>query len=166
MSGGNSYRETDWYRAAYALAVQAHKHQVDKGGAPYMKHLERVADRLVRRWPDATPAQIQIALLHDIIEDGQVGGTEFARVADDHVMLTVHLITNPRTMPYLDYIRTIASSGNIDAIRVKLADNEDNSAPERAHPDAARLLEQKYRPAKAILEKALQDYEATQAERR
>lgn len=74
------YRETDGYKAAQALAAKAHRHQVDKGGAPYIEHLERVADRLVRRWPDATPAQIQIALLHDIIEDGQISGTEFAHV--------------------------------------------------------------------------------------
>lgn len=64
-------------------------------------------------------------------------------------------------MPYPSYIRTIASSGNVDAIRVKQVGNEDNSDPEREHPEASRLLKQKYRPAKAILEKALQDYETT-----
>ena len=70
-------------------------------------------------------------------------------------MVTVHLVTNPRTMAYLDYIQTIAASGNVDAIRVKLADKEDNSDPARDHPAASRLLEQRYRPAKDILKKAL-----------
>jgi len=152
-------RLTDWYRSIHEVAAVAHMHQVDKGGEPYVRYLGRVVDRLLCRWPDATKSQVQVALLHDIIEDGQIGGTKLASVADDHVMVTVHLVTNPKTMSYLDYIKTIADSGNLDAIRVKLADNEDNSNPSPAHPQHVEMFERKYRPAKALLEQSLRKLE-------
>ena len=58
---------------------------------------------------------------------------------------------------YLDWIGRIAASGNVTAIRVKLADNLDNSDPARvaALPAGPRMVAEKYAPARAILEQAL-----------
>jgi hypothetical protein len=67
----------------------------------------------------------------------------------------VQRLTRDPTVPYQDFIRSIAASGNLSAIRVKLADNADNSDPARIHPDSAAMLAEKYRPAKRILDAAL-----------
>jgi hypothetical protein len=40
-----------------------------KVGRPKTEHVERVARRLVKLFPDATPEQMQAALLHDTLED-------------------------------------------------------------------------------------------------
>ena len=58
-----------WYRDALALARRLHAGQVDKIGRPKAEHVERVARRLVELFPDATPEQVQAALLHDTLED-------------------------------------------------------------------------------------------------
>jgi hypothetical protein len=39
---------------AEPIARQAHAVQVDRAGAPYIGHIERVVANLVRRWPAAT----------------------------------------------------------------------------------------------------------------
>lgn len=58
---------------------------------------------------------------------------------------------------YLDWIERIAASGNVTAIRVKLADNLDNSDPVRVAALAAgpRMVAERYAPARSILERAL-----------
>jgi (p)ppGpp synthase/HD superfamily hydrolase len=58
-----------WYRNTLALARRLHAGQAAKGGQPYIEHVERVARILVERFPDATPEQVQAALLHDVLED-------------------------------------------------------------------------------------------------
>jgi hypothetical protein len=58
-----------WYRNTLALARRLHAGQADKGGQPYIEHVERVARILVERFPDATPEQVHAALLHDVLED-------------------------------------------------------------------------------------------------
>lgn len=52
---------------AHALAERLHEGQVDQVGAPYLLHLEAVADALA---PFGVEAQI-IGLLHDSVEDGK-----------------------------------------------------------------------------------------------
>lgn len=56
--------------------------------------------------------------------------------------------------PYPDWIKRIVATGNVTAIRVKLADNLDNSDPARVAALAAapRMVAEKYAPARAILE--------------
>ncbi|MCK8784008.1 HD domain-containing protein [Roseomonas sp. NAR14] len=144
-------------RPAWHLAQRLHAGQIDKGGVPYLGHLERVARRLVALFPDAGPAEIQAALLHDAIED-TAATAEMLRAAGiaPEAVAMVERLTRDRAVPYLDWIRALAASGDRGALRVKLADNLDNSDPARpAIPGGAAMLRDRYLPARAILERAL-----------
>ncbi|WP_391349811.1 hypothetical protein [Azospirillum sp. A23] len=123
-------------------------------------HLERVAHRLVERFPDATKAQVQAALLHDAVEDTGVTAEELrAAGIEEEAISAVQLVSRnlDRAGSYLDWIERIASSGNITAIRVKIADNLDNSDPVRVAALLAgpRMVAERYAPARAVLERAL-----------
>jgi (p)ppGpp synthase/HD superfamily hydrolase len=146
----------DWYRSTLNLAKRLHGGQVDRGGRPYWRHLENVARALVERWPDATKSEIQAALLHDALEDTSATAADLrTQGIPADVIAIVQRLTRDPTVPYQDFIRSIAASGNLSAIRVKLADNADNSDPARIHPDSAAMLAETYRPAKRILDAAL-----------
>lgn len=149
-----------WFRDTLEFARTLHQGQVDKAGAPYWMHLERVAHRLMERFPDATKAQLQAALLHDAIEDAGVTADDLrAAGVEEEAIAAIRLVSrnlNPEGS-YLDWIGRIAASGNVTAIRVKLADNLDNSDPARvaALPAGPRMVAEKYAPARAILERAI-----------
>lgn len=149
-----------WFRDTLEFAKTLHRGQLDKAGAPYWKHLERVAHRLIERFPDATKAQLQAALLHDAIEDAGVTADDLrAAGVEEEAIAAIRLVSrnlDPEGS-YLDWIGRIAASGNVTAIRVKLADNLDNSDPARVAAIAAgpRMVAEKYAPARAILEQAL-----------
>lgn len=151
---------TAWFRDMLEFAKTLHHGQVDKAGAPYWMHLERVAHRLIERFPDATKAQLQAALLHDAIEDAGVTADDLRSAGiEEEAIAAIQLVSrnlNPDGT-YLDWIRWIAASGNVTAVRVKLADNLDNSDPARVTALAAgpRMVAEKYAPARAILEQAL-----------
>lgn len=157
---GMKLESVGWYRETLALAQRLHSGQVDKAGAPYWTHLERVARRLVERFPDATKAQVQAALLHDAIEDaGMTPESLRALGVEEEAIAAIQLVSrnlNPEGS-YLEWVGRIAASGNVTAIRVKLADNLDNSDPVRVAAIAAgpRMVAEKYAPARAVLESAL-----------
>ncbi len=60
----------------------------------------------------------------------------------------------PESVAYLDWTRDLAARGSISAVRVKIADNEDNSDPARAAAiqTGARMLAERYRPARDMPE--------------
>lgn len=123
-------------------------------------HLERVAQRLVERFPDATKAQLQAALLHDAIEDAGVTADDLRDAGIEEEAIAAIQLVSRNLDPngtYLDWIRRIAATGNVTAIRVKVADNLDNSDAVRVAALAAgpRMVAEKYAPARAILEQAL-----------
>lgn len=141
-----------------AFIRMAHAGQVDKAGKPYHLHPEAVSERL---GPDATDDERRVALLHDVIEDT-------AHTADDllsmgfsrDVVAAVQALSRPEgenRPTYLDWIRNIAASGNRMVIRVKIADNEENSSPERVAvlPVEERDIVNRYRRSLAILRPAL-----------
>lgn len=144
--------------AAEAFARRAHAGQVDKAGRPYVEHLARVAAILVRTFPDASPSEIEAAWLHDVLEDTNARPIDLLREGiSDAAIDIVQELTKPKGIRYLDWIRELAERGSQSAIRVKLADNEDNRDPMRvaAVPDGARLVAERYGPARAILLQAL-----------
>ena len=153
-------QNADWFRDTLEFAKTLHHGQVDKAGAPYWMHLERVARRLMERFPDATKAQIQAALLHDAIEDAGVTTDDLRNAGVEEEAIAAIQLVSRNLDPdgsYLDWIGRIAASGNVTAIRVKLSDNLDNSDPARVAALAAgpRMVAEKYAPARAILERAL-----------
>jgi (p)ppGpp synthase/HD superfamily hydrolase len=149
-----------WYGETLALARRLHAGQVDKAGEPYWCHLERVARRLVDRFADATKAEIQAALLHDSIEDAGATPEMLHELGIESEAVEIIAMLSRNLDPagsYLEWIERIALSENNGAIRVKLADNLDNSDPVRvaAIPAGAKMLADKYAPARSILERAL-----------
>ena len=144
-----------------ALAAELHAGQRDKAGEPYLGHLTRVVQNLTRLFPDASEAEQHAAWLHDSIEDtGITADALRARGYGERVIETVEAVTKPvDTHDYQDWIKTIAASGNISAMRVKLADLSDNADPARlsALPEPrAAMLRAKYAPAIAIIRAGLE----------
>jgi (p)ppGpp synthase/HD superfamily hydrolase len=123
-----------------ALIEIAHGNQRDRAGQPYTGHLQRVFERAIMRarelhltWePLQWERLAHVALLHDILEDtgGNAANLSALGYADD-VVRAVQLLTRPGTQSYAEKIGEIARSGNILAIIVKLADNEDNRSRRR-----------------------------------
>lgn len=156
----NALENVSWYRETLELAKALHSGQVDKAGAPYWTHLERVARRLVERFPNATKGQVQAALLHDSIEDAGLTAEDLRALGIEEEAIGIIQLVSRNLNPegsYLEWIERIAASGNIGAMRVKLADNLDNSDPVRVAAIALgpKLVAERYAPARAILEQAL-----------
>lgn len=134
---------------ARAIAVATHEGQADKAGAPYIGHVERVAAAVVAHGPDAVMA----ALLHDVVEDGELGLWELrAMGVPPQVLSAVDALTKRTGEPYLDAVGRAADHplGRL----VKLADNADNAAEERLavlDPMVAERLRRKYEQARAVL---------------
>jgi (p)ppGpp synthase/HD superfamily hydrolase len=145
----NKERAMSTRERALEIAREVHRHQVDKGGAPYLGHPVRVANRCV-----SDEARI-VALLHDVVEDGAGERWTFERLRaegfSEAVVTAVDAVTKRAGEDYADFVRRAAQ--NALAREVKLADIADNMDLSRiAHPspkDLERL--EKYRLAKLTL---------------
>jgi (p)ppGpp synthase/HD superfamily hydrolase len=143
---------------AATLAAALHAGQLDKAGRPYIEHLTRVAAILRMRFPDATEAELEAAWLHDALEDTDATPeTLLTAGISREAMDIIQLVTNPKGVVYLDWIAAILAAGNVGAIRVKLADNEDNQDPARVAMvrGADQMVKTRCAPARAILLKGL-----------
>jgi (p)ppGpp synthase/HD superfamily hydrolase len=107
---------------AEALAPVAHAGQSRKGtGEPYVNHVRRVAGR-VQGWRAKT-----IALLHDTVEDTRVSENVLALVGfPDEIVYDVLALSRIPGESYTDFIDRTIRTGTVDALRVKLADLQDN----------------------------------------
>lgn len=130
----------------------AHTDQFDKSGAPYWTHPVSVMLRLGEK---ATDDERRVALLHDVLEDTKITLADLIVEGFSlDVILAVHLLTRPSDLQYLDWIKMIALSGNKIAIKVKVADLEDNLDPARLArlgKDERTSLTKRYEDALAIL---------------
>ena len=142
---------------AIQIAASVHINQLDKGGKPYILHPMRVMMRL--RTNDSE--LMQIAILHDVIEDSRgeytieiLRGLGFSK----RVLDALTLLTHDPAVPYELYIEDIAKS--LDTILVKMEDLRDNSDITRLkglrEKDHARLA--KYCRAYDVLQTALALY--------
>ena len=104
---------------AISLAVRAHAGQKDRYGQPYILHVIRVVARLFD-----PPAQMAAAL-HDVVEDTAVTLDELRLMGySEAVLAAVECVTRRNNETYEQFIERIAP--NPLAVRVKLADVEDN----------------------------------------
>lgn len=139
---------------ALTIARDAHASQTDKLGAPYIHHVLRVVDRVGALAPhDLAPSCRTAAALHDLVEDTDwtLDDLRSAGFAPE-VVDAVDSVTKRDGEDYFDMVRRAGE----DPIGrwVKLADNLDNSDPERAAqlaPDVRDRLAQKYASARRIL---------------
>ncbi|MBN9453296.1 MAG: HD domain-containing protein [Bosea sp.] len=137
----------------------------DKGGKPYAEHCERVEAALpVWVSDDARCA----ALLHDVVEDCGVTGGDLRRMgfSDRAVWLVLMLSRMFKEITYIDWIKSIAATGDAELIAIKLSDNLDNSDPVRiaALPPEQRDIARRYERARRILGPALENCKARLAD--
>lgn len=131
---------------AIKLAVDAHAGQTDKGGQPYILHVLRV----MLAQTDNT-ARI-VGVLHDVVEDSDIGHADILTLFGDVVHDAVFAITRQDGEDYFDFVRRAIA--NPIARRVKVADLHDNLDDSRAVADAdkAKRLREKYLKALQIVE--------------
>lgn len=130
---------------AIAIAVEAHRGQIDKAGKPYILHPMRVM------LAGKTENEMICGILHDIIEDTPVSIEMLAEEGfSDTILTALRLLTHDRSTPYQEYIEAITQ--NPLAIQVKLYDLHDNLNRERL---GILTLEDEHRMSKY---KKSQDY--------
>lgn len=105
--------------AAIAIAVEAHRGQVDKSGRPYILHPLRVMMRC------ETDVERTVAMLHDVVEDTSVTVDDLRRAGfGEEVLAALDCVTKREGESYEAFVERAA--GNPIARKVKLADLEDN----------------------------------------
>lgn len=104
---------------AIALAVEAHRGQRDRAGAPYVLHPLRMMFRV------ETDAERMAAVLHDVVEDTDRTLDDLrAEGFPEEVVAAVDHLTRREGEGYDDFVRRAAA--HPVARRVKIADLEDN----------------------------------------
>ncbi len=134
-------------RKAALIAYNAHKDQSDKGGYPYIMHPIHIAEQM------ETEDETIAALLHDVIEDTDIGFDYLKKEGfSDTVINCLKILTKDPNEDYMDYIRKIKKTGGI-ALKIKKADMAHNMIAERIskkiQSDESRM--EKYRAAFDIL---------------
>ena len=138
-SYASSMKDLEQLEKAIAIAVDAHRGQKDRYGAPYILHPLRVMARV------GTPIEKVIAILHDVVEDTDWTFSDLKREGFPAMVIeALKCVTKKHGEAYEDFVGRSAS--NPLARRVKLADLEDNMDLRRisgiAKEDGPRL--QKY----------------------
>lgn len=108
---------------AIRIASKAFDQVEDKGGKPYILHCLWVMNKVRHLGEDYMIA----AVLHDLIEDSphwELTDLE-EQGFDEDVILAIDLLTHPKGMSYMTYIRRL--SNNKIARAVKMRDLEHNS---------------------------------------
>ena len=134
-------------KRAALIAYNAHKDQSDKGGYPYIMHPIHIAEQM------ETEDETIVALLHDVIEDTDIGFDYLKKEGfSDTVINCLKILTKDPNEDYMDYIRKIKKTGGI-ALKIKKADMAHNMIAERIskkiQSDESRM--EKYRAAFDIL---------------
>lgn len=138
---------------AVALATIAHRGATDFAGADYIDHPARVAERF-----DAVsdPVRHCAAWLHDVLEHSDLTARDLLDAGIlPEVVEIVSLLTLRDDLTASEHLAMIAA--NRDALAVKLAALDDNSAPwrlRRLDPVTRSRLEQEHAETRAVLEQA------------
>lgn len=108
---------------ALQIAATSHFGKKDKGGYSYILHPMRIAFRLKTNDEEL----MQIAILHDVIEDDP--NVTFDSLKEkgfnERVISALKLLTHQRGQSYVDYVKGMFD--NLDALLVKREDLRDNS---------------------------------------
>ena len=141
---------------ALTVAERIHRNQTDKLGAPYMRHVERVVERVAAIAPPELLDDCRVAAaLHDTVEDSEGPWTLADIAAAGFSPEVVSAVDSVSKRPGEDYTDLIHRAGQDPVGRwVKLADNLDNADPERAaalEPETRQRLATKYADARRVL---------------
>jgi (p)ppGpp synthase/HD superfamily hydrolase len=133
---------------AISLAAEAHRGQKDKAKAPYILHPLRVMLRM------ENDADRTLAVLHDVLEDSDMTVRDLQKAGyPTEIVEAITYLTRLKEEEYDQFIERV--KGNSLAVKIKIADLEDNLNFERIkepNEDDLRRYE-KYRRALAKLRK-------------
>lgn len=110
----------DLVKKATMIANIFFKDKKDKGGYPYLGHLQYVSNGF-----DDTNHKV-VGLLHDVIEDTVVSKTILKELGFPNNIIDAIDILTRKTEDYSSYIDSIVNSNNLLAIDVKMKDLEHN----------------------------------------
>jgi len=110
----------DLLKKATMLANIFFRDKKDKGGYPYLGHLQYVSNA------GSDEDRKVVGMLHDIIEDTVVSKTILLELGFPHHIIEAVEILTRTTDDYDSYIDSICNSNNLLAIDVKLKDLEHN----------------------------------------
>ncbi len=111
---------TELTKKALRIAFDVHKEQVDKTGMPYIFHPFHLAEQM------DDEEGVCVALLHDVVEDGDVSIDELRSYGfTERVLGAIKLLTHDPDVPYMDYVAEVKK--DTLAKKVKLADLTHNS---------------------------------------
>lgn len=109
---------------AIAMALKAHKGQVDKSGQPYILHPLRVASKFTGHH-----VMYAAAVLHDVVEDSEITLEEIGNKISGEVAVIVDALTRVKGEVYMDFIKRC--SRNQLARIIKIEDVYDKLDPRR-----------------------------------
>ena len=110
----------DNYKKAVMLANLFFRDKKDKGGFPYIGHLQYVSNAF-----DDEEHKI-VGMLHDIIEDTVVSKTILLELGFSEKIVNAIVVLTRNSDDYYKYIDDITNSNNLLAIDVKIKDLEHN----------------------------------------
>jgi hypothetical protein len=141
---GGDRAVNDLVELAKLIACQAHSGQTDKAGLPYIEHVSRVAAAV-----SDDPEAEAVAWLHDVLEDCDAwSGMQIHTQFPASIRYAVSLLTRCDDVHCDIYYGGIKCSPL--ALRVKLADIEDNADESRLallDEKTADRLRRKYKKA-------------------
>lgn len=109
---------------AEKIARRAHAGQVDKAGAPYIEHVERVVAAVYG------DDQRAVAWLHDVVEDCDFSFVDLAHEGiSNATRRAVQILTREESDTYAEYTKVVLDSENPLALAVKIADLRDHLQP-------------------------------------
>lgn len=115
------YVNNEQVELALAIALDAHKGQVDLDGKPTILHALAVG------MAGENALEQCVGFLHDVVEDTDLTFESLQRVGvASEVIRALQILTHDKNVPYMDYIRNIEASGNKTALQVKINDLRHN----------------------------------------
>ena len=114
---------------AWKIAEKAFEGKVDKGGLPYIRHMQRIVSYLAPKFRgerDIVDVElISIAILHDLIEDCPEWTLDLlSAIFTERIIAGIDAMTKRKNESYELYIERL--SLNDDAVMIKLCDLKDN----------------------------------------
>jgi (p)ppGpp synthase/HD superfamily hydrolase len=137
---------------AISIAIEAHRGEVDQSGVPYILHPLRLMMQM------DTEEEMIVAVLHDVVEDGNVN---ISMLRDQgftqHILDAIVSVTRKENESYEDFIERVSS--NALGRKIKCADLMDNLNISRLRKLTDRDLNRitKYHQALMLLKKTIPD---------
>jgi guanosine-3',5'-bis(diphosphate) 3'-pyrophosphohydrolase len=132
----NHFKNESLDKLEHAISfVEKYHDEPRMDGTGNMKvHLLRVARILLEEMNIVDIDVILIGLLHDILEDTPVSYDDLINVSGEKIANGVSLLTRPREKDWKEYANEVVLSGDMNVIKLKIADKLDNFRSHRFSP--------------------------------